>query len=712
MKIIKKTLVLIMIILLFACQAVQEKKIISDLKDSEDGYQLFLRADKLFQDKRYDAAIDLYQEYLRQFPAEQFSSVAIFKTGLIYKRSGNIIEAENFFNRLLKEYPQSPFIIDATLELLDIAFLNDEYDKVRQHGEVILNEEQLTDAQLLRLYRLLAESSLAAGSSADAFHYYYLGYNLSKKTESEKLPGALIGALTDALKSAMRQLTSLEIEKFLNIIDDEPLRSYLIYQHSEALAIEEKYDAALDRLTAFIEKYPDHEYRCQADELIEAINQRSLFEPYTIGCLLPLSGAYAVYGNRALHGIELALHFANDANGSKEPLPFKIIIKDTASDPAQAVRGVQELDQAGVGAILGPIITAAAAASAAQDRGVPLITFTQKDKITDTGDYIFRNFITPAMQVKTLVSFATDFLGVNRFAILYPSEKYGTKFMSAFWDEVIAKGGKVVGVEAYEPSKTDFIGPIKKLVGLYYKEPQDLKAKSLVFSKTAIGKRYFKTDLVDLDMLFINPVKRYMGALFLDDIDLADWDKDVLLKADKKKLEPVVDFKALFIPDSPKVAGLIIPQLAFYDVKDIYLLGTNLWHSKNLIKMSRQYIQGAVLVDAFFRKSLDPKVKNFVSSYQAAFSAKPGIIEAFAFDSAQMLFKIFANENIQHKRDIKKQLLQITNYKGVTGLTSFQQNGDVDKNLALFRIKGSRFVKIDWEETALKKEQNHNGKAE
>ena len=700
-----------MIFLLFACQAVQEKRLISDLKDSEDGYQLFLRADKLFQDNKYNAAKDLYQEYLRQFPSEKFSSVAVFKTGLIYKRAGNTAEAENFFNRLLQEYPQSPFIIDATLELLDIASLNDEYDKVRQQGEVILNEYQqlLTDAQKLRLYLLLAESGRATGFPADAFHYYYLVWKLSKETQRDKLPGDLDADLNADLKNVMRLLTSLEIEQFLNElkdIDDEVLRSYLIYQQGEALAIEEKYDEALNKLTAFIEKYPDHEYRCQAEELIEVINQRSLFEPYTIGCLLPLSGAYAIYGNRALHGIELALHLATV---SQEPLPFKIIIKDTASDPAQAVRGVQELVEARVGAILGPITTAAAAASAAQDRGVPLITFTQKDKITDTGDYIFRNFITPAMQVKTLVAFATDFLGVNRFAILYPSEKYGTRFMSAFWDEVIAKGGKVVGVEAYEPSKTDFIGPIKKLVGLYYKEPLDLKAKSLVFSKTAIGeKKHFGTDFVDLDMLFINPVKRYMGALFLDDTDLMNGD----ISADKKELEPVVDFKALFIPDSPKVAGLIIPQLAFYDVKDIYLLGTNLWHSKNLIKMSRQYIQGAVLVDAFSRKSLDPQVKKFVGSYEAAFSAKPGIIEALAFDSAQLLFKILADENIQLKREIKNQLIQTVNFKGVTGLTSFQQNGDVDKNLSLFRIKGSRFIKIDWENTLSKKEQNHTEKVE
>ena len=91
------------------------------------------------------------------------------------------------------------------------------------------------------------------------------------------------------------------------------------------------------------------------------------------------------------------------------------------------------------------------------------------------GDYVFRNFITPGMQVKTLVSYAIKKLQLKRFAILYPDENYGKTFMNLFWDEVIALGGKVVGAEPYNINHTDFADPIKKLVGLNYDIPEDLK---------------------------------------------------------------------------------------------------------------------------------------------------------------------------------------------------------------------------------------------
>ena len=38
----------------------------------------------------------------------------------------------------------------------------------------------------------------------------------------------------------------------------------------------------------------------------------------------------------------------------------------------------------------------------AQKLGVPIITLTQKDRITHIGDYVFRNFFTPQMLVKAL----------------------------------------------------------------------------------------------------------------------------------------------------------------------------------------------------------------------------------------------------------------------------------------------------------------------
>ena len=53
--------------------------------------------------------------------------------------------------------------------------------------------------------------------------------------------------------------------------------------------------------------------------------------------------------------------------------------------------------------------------------------------------------------------------------------------------------------------------------------------------------------------------------------------------------QPIIDFEAIFIPDSPGKTGLIVPQLAYFDIKDVYLLGTNLWHSDALIKIADQY---------------------------------------------------------------------------------------------------------------------------
>ena len=94
--------------------------------------------------------------------------------------------------------------------------------------------------------------------------------------------------------------------------------------------------------------------------------------------------------------------------------------------------------------------------------GIPIITITQKDKIPEIGDNVFRNFITPHMQVQALVSYAVESLGLRRFAILYPDENYGNTFMNLFWDQLLETGAKVVGLESYSPDQTDFADPIKK----------------------------------------------------------------------------------------------------------------------------------------------------------------------------------------------------------------------------------------------------------
>ncbi|MCK4988544.1 MAG: penicillin-binding protein activator, partial [Desulfobacterales bacterium] len=376
-------------------------------------------------------------------------------------------------------------------------------------------------------------------------------------------------------------------------------------------AMEEKYDDALMALENFLDQFPEHENAMLAEDLIKQIKESALFNRHAIGCLLPLSGPYQAVGSRALKGIELALErFSAQSSGPQ----MNIVVKDSGGDPDQTRLAMQELIDEKVSTIIGPIVTAEVAAADAQANRIPIITLTQKDNITSIGDYVFRNFITPEMQVKAIVDFTTTSLGLNRFAILYPDETYGITFMNLFWDRLIENGGKIVGVEAYNPQHTDFAEPIKKLVGLYYDIPQDLKEAAELSVEEDEHQR-------DTD-----------SPLGQDNTD-----ENQAQKTAEEEPEAIVDFDAIFIPDSPRTAGLIIPQLAFYDVKDIYLLGTNLWHSDALIEMATRYVQGAIMPDGFFAGSSAPVVQDFVRIFEETYQEKPGFIEAVLYDSAMMV---------------------------------------------------------------------------
>ena len=49
------------------------------------------------------------------------------------------------------------------------------------------------------------------------------------------------------------------------------------------------------------------------------------------------------------------------------------------------------------------------------------------------------------MQVEAIISYAIEVLGISRFAILYPDDKYNTTFTGLFKDEVEAYQGEIAG---------------------------------------------------------------------------------------------------------------------------------------------------------------------------------------------------------------------------------------------------------------------------
>jgi ABC-type branched-subunit amino acid transport system substrate-binding protein len=564
------------------------------------------------------------------------------------------------------------------LEMLTLLYEGDRFQAVVTNGIAFIESAGPT-LQLTPFFLIVADAYEALGEYPGAVRFYYQAWNTASGDESD-------GAWAQ-LKNAAEHLSTDDIQQLLAQVADRQVLGLLLYRLGMAFILDEKYDDALDALTAFAERFPGHADYRDASAMIQSLKERSRFTPFSVGCVLPLSGSYAIYGQRALNGIELALSQSVEGGSG---VPFTIFVKDSRSDPGAAVKAVDQLDRQKVGAILGPMFASEAASASAQGRGIPILVFTQREGLPDIGTYVFRNFITPEKQVRSLVTVAINELGVRRFAILYPEENYGWRYMNLFWDQVIEQGGVVNGVEAYDPGGTDFAKPIKKLAGIFYDVPADLVVDSVPRVRPPLlsliaGSEPFQPGLIE------DPVERISGIpLDRDAID----DLGRRSPARDDQWHPMVDFDAVFIPDAPKKAGLVIPQLAYYDIRDVYLLGTNLWNSQTLLEMSGEYMKNTLIVDGFFAESQSKRVRDFVADFQDAYGRVPGIIEAMAYDSAMMVFRTMRQTATDSRRDLKQALLHLSDYEGVSGRTGFAPNGEADQTLQVLRIKRGRFVQV------------------
>jgi ABC-type branched-subunit amino acid transport system substrate-binding protein len=151
-------------------------------------------------------------------------------------------------------------------------------------------------------------------------------------------------------------------------------------------------------------------------------------------------------------------------------------------------------------------------------------------------------------------------------------------------------------------------------------------------------------------------------------------------------------FEALFIP-ARRPIGLIAPQLAFSASRTFP--AWHGWNSPDLVRLAGRFVEGAVFVDGFYRDSPHPLVQEFVDRYFEKYGEEPSILEAQGYDAAGILLLLLERAEIRTREDLRLALSQVRNYPGVTGATSFTQQGDVEKNLFLLQVQGGNIVQIN-----------------
>ncbi|MEJ2660762.1 MAG: penicillin-binding protein activator [Desulfobacteraceae bacterium] len=668
-------------VLICACVSTGPQPPFTGSGPSDDESALFQQAEQFMATQQWEQALSGFSQYLSRYPRGYYSDQAFVRLGEIFSQRQEYDAAQAFYQRLVTEFPDSPLVNKARLAIIDLLFLSNHPDQAILQAQQILDSNPDSDTRR-RLWKLMARQHSEAGSLAAAAAYSYMLYWTAPPSEKE--------AWADQLLEAIDRLEDGDIAKVWDQMDDPLARSFLMYRHATLQVAAGNYGEALEVLTAFVKRYPDHRYARDAAQMITALEKRLSYAPRTLGCLFPLSGPYKAYGQRALNGVELAL---SQMTSSEHGNAIKLVIRDSASEESTAVQGIRELAKAGVGAIIGPVVVAPAAAREAQKLNIPIITMTQKPDVTAIGDFVFRHFITPKSQAKALVSYFINTVGLRNFAVMYPQETYGRTFMTLFWDEVVAQGGRMVGVEAYDPQQTDFAATIRKLVGRFHPVPKELLSRSRI---QVADDPYFEIRRMHpehLDDIVSDPVSRMTGLYFQQEAPDPDGERDTGSRRDRGG-EPMVDFDVLFIPDAPKAAALILPQLAYHDIRDVYLAGTNLWHSSQLIELSKDYAQNAVMVDGYFKESPSALVQRFVQAYQQIYASEPGIMEAFAFDTAALMIRLMSRPDMPLRHILRNAIQQAFEVDGVTGPLAFSQDGEPVKSLSLLRVKGNRFFEI------------------
>ena len=493
------------------------------------------------------------------------------------------------------------------------------------------------------------------------YSHALLVYNQALAIATQTQAKALLPHIEDVLSKASSQV----IQEFSRISNSLIEKELLQYYLGLKLALENQNVQAKQVLESFVNAYPHHRYYPEALDLLGLV-RKSLFNKKAIGCLLPLSGKYAIFGQSALEGIQLAVKDMSERYNTD----LQVFIQDSQADPAHAEEGVRQLYQKNVAAIIGPLLPVTQAGLQAETLEIPMIALTQKDDFPSQGDFLFSNFITPQMQVQTLGAYLFGQLGLKKVAILYPDEPYGRTYMNLFWDMVNTYGAEIVGVEAYDGKSTDFTEPIQKLTGEFFDLPEFLKPPVLE--------------------------DREAETLVTNAQALAPLSQDKNPRNQEVPDHKVeIDFQALFIPDSPSKLKLILPQLAFNDVSNIYLAGTNLWHHDALLeKTVRKYTRHAVIADGYFDQSQNIPTQEFSFKFKTLFNQTPKFLEAIAYDTACFVFSTAMEKEISTHQQLRSALQGGRVYEGATGITVFDSQGNAHRQLFLITMENGRFIEI------------------
>lgn len=603
----------------------------------------YQEAVRLFREEnRPEEAFRMLVGFLKMHPDSTFADDALLEQARIRIFQEEPGKAVSILQKLLHDHPTSHLRKRANLELERIYYTEKKWRDCVEASDNVLILDPLPDEKAEAL-TMRAVCRFRKRNRMEGVNDAIQANLLSTREEVHTMT-------IQTLEYLAEEMNDREIETILAESDgSEPFG--IIAMVVVEKDIERGYETqAMTGLMDLLVHYPGQIPTERIQAAYSSLRDRLLVQTNTIGAVLPLSGRFAVYGQKALQGIQAALGFLAASTDTRTPTEFKLVVKDSGADPVQAAQAVRDLSETEqVVAIIGPMFsrTTHAAAQAAEEVGTPMISLSPDPEIPKLGTNVFRRSLLDSQQINSLVRLVSDRLMLNRFAFLYPDNPYGREMMNLFWDEIDKRGGEVVAAESFPPGQTDFGPQIRAMVGLNRKMNQEELAR--------------KEAGVDIE------------------------------------LKPIVDFDALFIPADFQTVGLLAPQLAFYDVNEVLLVGSDGWNSPWLVELGEHYVEGALFTGGYFQDLGTPQIKELSERYWLTFGEDPQALTVQAYDAARIIRVGIESGMARDRTSLREYLMNLEDFPSAEGLLTTDENGDIQQIPYLLTVLNGQIERFEIE---------------
>ncbi|MES3037826.1 MAG: penicillin-binding protein activator [Bdellovibrionota bacterium] len=454
----------------------------------------------------------------------------------------------------------------------------------------------------------------------------------------------------EPLKTRIIGLNDEELEQVIRDGEFGLLRVHALFERSRRLQEKGNFDGAIVTLEDVRRLAPGSDLSDKAEVQIRELRGVNTVNKDTIAALLPLSGKNALQGQRALRSLQMGLGIVEGDTTFK----LKVLDSEGSANGAETALHKLVFEEHPI-AVVGPILSRAAVpvAEECEKFKIPCINLAQKAQVTQKREYVFSHSLGSSQLAKFIAEQAFQ-KGLRNFAILYPNDPYGIEYANAFWDEVLERGGHVTAVQSYDANDKDFKYVAQRLVSSFY-----LEARKEEFNLRTKNTK-----------------------------------KDVKIRQNTsidETLPPLIDFDAIFIPDSSRTMGQLGAFLSYVGVKKITLLGTNLWNTPGLSKRASQFKDTLYFADMYNPADETHKALPFFKAYFEKYGEYPGPLEVNAYEVGLILRQGLLRK-INSRPSMQSYLANVKEFPGVFGPLNMTPQRLMDRPLTLFRVEKDEIV--------------------